>query len=68
MTLKRMDHVLIFVDDLEAAKAFFLELGLKLEGETTVEGPLVGKLIGLKNVRPASRPGFPPRPSWPREL
>ena len=32
-------------------KAFFLELGLKLEGETTVEGPLVGKLIGLENVR-----------------
>src|SRR5437870_3493286 len=39
MTLKRMDNVLIVVDDLEAAKAFFIELGLKLEGETTVEGP-----------------------------
>ena len=51
MTLKRMDNVLIVVDDLEAAKAFFLELGLKLEGESTVEGPLVGKLIGLKDVR-----------------
>src|ERR1700722_16046689 len=51
MTLKRMDNVLIVVDDLEAAKAFFLELGLKLEGETTVEGPLVGSLIGLKDVR-----------------
>ena len=51
MTLKRMDNVLIVVDDLEAAKAFFIELGLKLEGETTVEGPLVGKLIGLKDVR-----------------
>src|SRR6266545_6587566 len=48
MTLKRMDNVLIVVDDLEAAKAFFIELGLKLEGETTVEGPLVGSLIGLK--------------------
>ena len=42
MTLKRMDKVLIVVDDLEAAKTFFIELGLKLEGETTVEGPLVG--------------------------
>ena len=42
MTLKRMDNVLIVVDDLEAAKAFFIELGLKLEGETTVEGPSVG--------------------------
>ena len=51
MTLKRMDNVLIVVDDLEAAKAFFIELGLRLEGETTVEGPSVGRLIGLKDVR-----------------
>src|SRR5688572_24305293 len=51
MTVKRMDNVLIVVDDLEAAKAFFIELGLKLEGETTVEGPSVGSLIGLKDVR-----------------
>src|SRR4051794_14851254 len=51
MALKRMDNVLIVVDDLEAAKAFFIELGLTLEGEQTVEGPLVGKLIGLENVR-----------------
>ncbi|HEY3739132.1 MAG TPA: VOC family protein [Bryobacteraceae bacterium] len=34
-----------------STKAFFLELGLKLEGESTVEGPLVGRLIGLKDVR-----------------
>jgi predicted enzyme related to lactoylglutathione lyase len=46
-----MDNVLIVVDDLEAVKAFFLALGLKLEGETTVEGPEVGRLIGLENVR-----------------
>jgi catechol 2,3-dioxygenase-like lactoylglutathione lyase family enzyme len=51
MTLKRMDNVLIVVDDLEAVKAFFIELGLTLEGDTTVEGPLVGKLIGLSDVR-----------------
>src|SRR6476620_3792098 len=51
MTLKRMDNVLIVVDDLEAVKAFFVELGLTLEGEQTVEGPLVGKLIGLADVR-----------------
>ncbi len=51
MTLKRMDNVLIVVDDLEAAKSFFIELGLTLEGETTVEGPLIGKLIGLEDVR-----------------
>jgi catechol 2,3-dioxygenase-like lactoylglutathione lyase family enzyme len=51
MTIKRMDNVLIVVDDLEAVKAFFIELGLELEGETTVEGPSIGSLIGLKDVR-----------------
>ena len=51
MTIKRIDNVLLVVDDLEAVKAFFIELGLRLEGETTVEGPLVGKLIGLNDVR-----------------
>jgi catechol 2,3-dioxygenase-like lactoylglutathione lyase family enzyme len=51
MRVKRMDNVLIVVDDLEAAKAFFIELGLKLEGESTVEGPSVGNLLGLKDVR-----------------
>lgn len=51
MTLKRMDNVLIVVDDLEAVKVFFLELGLELEGETTVEGPSVDRLVGLQNVR-----------------
>jgi catechol 2,3-dioxygenase-like lactoylglutathione lyase family enzyme len=38
MTIQRMDNVLIVVDDLEAAKAFFAELGMELEGETTVRG------------------------------
>src|SRR5204862_1119666 len=51
MTLKRMDNILIVVEDLEAAKAFFSELGMELEGETTVEGPSVDRLIGLQNVR-----------------
>ena len=51
MALHRMDNVLIVVDDLEAAKAFFVELGMELEGETTVEVPTVGRLIGLQNVR-----------------
>ena len=49
--IQRMDNVLIVVDDLEAAKGFFIELGLKLEGESTVEGPSVANLIGLKDVR-----------------
>lgn len=51
MPLMRMDNVLIVVDDLEAVKAFFLELGLTVEGEFTVEGPEVGRLIGLEDVR-----------------
>src|SRR5215210_944668 len=46
-----MDNVLIVVDDLVAAKAFFTELGMELEGETTVEGPWVDKVVGLDNVR-----------------
>ena len=41
MALKRMDNVLIVVEDLEAAKAFFVELGMELEGQTLVEGPSV---------------------------
>ena len=49
--LLRMDNVLIVVDDLEAAKAFFAELGMELEGEAPVEGPSVDSLIGLKDVR-----------------
>lgn len=51
MTVQRMDNVLIVVDDLEAAKSFFVELGLELVGETEVEGPSVDSLIGLKDVR-----------------
>src|SRR6059058_1226700 len=51
MTIQRMDNVLIVVDDLEAAKSFFIELGLELEGEAQVEGPSVDSLIGLKDVR-----------------
>src|SRR5919106_6130335 len=51
MTLQRMDNVLIVVDDLEAAKAFFAELGMELEGQMPVEGRYVDLLVGLENVR-----------------
>ncbi|MDQ3724985.1 MAG: VOC family protein [Actinomycetota bacterium] len=51
MTIQRMDNVLIVVDDLEATKAFFTELGMELEGETTVEGDWVGRVVGLDDVR-----------------
>jgi catechol 2,3-dioxygenase-like lactoylglutathione lyase family enzyme len=49
--LLRMDNVLIVVEDLEAAKAFFAEIGLETEGETTVEGPWVDQVVGLEGVR-----------------
>ena len=51
MTLLRMDNVLLVVDDLKAAIAFFTALGLELEGEATVEGPSVDRLVGLDGVR-----------------
>jgi catechol 2,3-dioxygenase-like lactoylglutathione lyase family enzyme len=51
MTIQRMDNVLIVVDDLEAAKAFFAELGMELEGEATNEGPWVDRVVGLDGVR-----------------
>lgn len=51
MPLRRLDNVLIVVEDLEAVQAFFLDLGLALEGRITVEGPEVARLIGLESVR-----------------
>jgi catechol 2,3-dioxygenase-like lactoylglutathione lyase family enzyme len=50
MTIQRMDNVLIVVEDLEAAKAFFAELGMELEGERPLEGPLVDRVVGLDDV------------------
>ena len=49
--IKRMDNVGIVVDDLKAATALFVELGLELEGETTVEGQWVDRIVGLDGVR-----------------
>ena len=46
-----MDHVGIVVDDLAAAIEFFVQLGLELEGEASVEGPLVDRIVGLEGVR-----------------
>ena len=51
MTIQRMDNVLIVVDDLEAAIAFFVELGMELEGKTQVEGDWVDRTVGLDGVR-----------------
>jgi catechol 2,3-dioxygenase-like lactoylglutathione lyase family enzyme len=51
MTVLRMDNVGIVVEDLKAVIAFFVELGLELEGETTVEGNSVDRVVGLHGVR-----------------
>ena len=50
MTVLRMDNVGIVVDDLQAAIAFFVDIGLELEGEATVKGPWVDHTIGLDGV------------------
>ena len=47
MTIQRMDNVGIVVDDLEAAIAFFVELGMELEGKALIEGPWAACLVGL---------------------
>jgi catechol 2,3-dioxygenase-like lactoylglutathione lyase family enzyme len=51
MMLRRMDNVGIVVDDLEAATAFFAELGMELEGEALVEGRWTDRVVGLEGVR-----------------
>jgi catechol 2,3-dioxygenase-like lactoylglutathione lyase family enzyme len=51
MTIQRMDHVGIVVDDLAAATAFFVELGLELQGESPVQGGWADRVVGLEGVR-----------------
>jgi catechol 2,3-dioxygenase-like lactoylglutathione lyase family enzyme len=51
MTVERMDHVGVVVEDLAAAKAFFVELGLEVQGEWEAEGDWVGRVVGLEGVR-----------------
>jgi catechol 2,3-dioxygenase-like lactoylglutathione lyase family enzyme len=70
MTIQRMDNVGIVVDDLEAATAFFVELGMELEGEAPVEGRWVDRVVGLDDVRvdiAMMRPGRP-RPAGADEV
>jgi catechol 2,3-dioxygenase-like lactoylglutathione lyase family enzyme len=49
--IKRMDHTGVVVEDLAAAVAFFVELGMAVEGQATVEGKWADQLIGLDGVR-----------------
>jgi catechol 2,3-dioxygenase-like lactoylglutathione lyase family enzyme len=51
MTIKRLDHVSVVVDDLAAAIAFFTVLGMTVEGEAPVEGPTVDRVNGLQGVQ-----------------
>jgi len=51
MTIKRLDHISVVVDDLAAAIAFFTELGMTREGATSVEGPWVDRVNGLEGVQ-----------------
>ena len=51
MTIKRMDHVSVVVDDLPAAIAFFTTLGMTREGEAPIEGPWVDRINGIENVQ-----------------
>ena len=51
MTVKRMDNVGIVVECLDAAIAFFAELGLELEGRATIEGEWAGRVTGLRDQR-----------------
>jgi catechol 2,3-dioxygenase-like lactoylglutathione lyase family enzyme len=50
MAVKRMDHIGVVVEDLEAAKAFYFELGMELVGQTTVSGAWVEGVSGLAGV------------------
>jgi catechol 2,3-dioxygenase-like lactoylglutathione lyase family enzyme len=50
MTVQRLEHIGIVVDDLAAATAFFVALGLEVEGEASVEGGLVDRINGLEGV------------------
>jgi catechol 2,3-dioxygenase-like lactoylglutathione lyase family enzyme len=51
MTIKKLDHVSVVVDDLEAAIAFFTALGMTVEGKAAVEGPWVDRVNSLENVQ-----------------
>ncbi len=51
MAIKRLDHISVVVEDLEAAIAFFTELGMSMVGKGTVEGPWVDRINGLEGIK-----------------
>jgi hypothetical protein len=53
MRFQRIDHVGVVVDDLAAAKAFFLDFGLEVQGEGELEGEWVDQVVGLHDLKAA---------------
>ena len=53
MKIQRIDHVGVIVNDLSAAKEFFLDFGLEVKGEWEMEGELMGYAVGLNDVKVA---------------
>ena len=51
MTIKKLDHVSVVVDDLGAAIDFFTTLGMTIEGEAPIEGPWVDRVNGIEGIR-----------------
>ena len=51
MTIKRLDHVGVVVDDLASAIAFFTTLGMTIEGQMPIEGPWVDRINGIENIQ-----------------
>src|SRR5215469_9131514 len=53
MKIHRIDHVGVIVSDLSAAKAFFLDFGLEVQGEGELEGELLDQVTGLNDAKTA---------------
>lgn len=51
MTIKRLDHTVLVVEDLEAAVAFFSALGMTVEGEGQLSGDWIDRVNGMDGVR-----------------
>ena len=67
MAIKRMDNVGIVVESLDTAIAFFVELGMKLEGRATIEGEWAGRVTGLGDQRVEIVVALEDAPTLPRE-
>ena len=65
MKINRIDHVSINVNDLSEAKAFFLDLGLEVQAEWELDGELLDRIVGLKDVKTACVGlGMPDGQAW----